>query len=141
MAETTIYQVTSDENILRCKRVVQDLRPHISDDEYLERIKRQLSNGYMMICLFEGDVATSFAGFRINEMLMWGRALYIDDLGTLPEHRKKGYGGMLLDWIFDYAKEQQCDEVHLDSGVHRFDAHRLYLNKGFIISSHHFAKK
>jgi hypothetical protein len=34
----------------------------------------------------------------------------------------------------------RCDQFHLDSGVgiDRQEAHRLYMNKGVRISSHHF---
>lgn len=33
-----------------------------------------------------------------------------------------------------------CEELHLDSGVQRFPAHRLYLKFGFDIGAHYFSK-
>ncbi|HEX5169461.1 MAG TPA: GNAT family N-acetyltransferase, partial [Cyclobacteriaceae bacterium] len=62
-----------------------------------------------------------------------------DDLSTLPDHRKKGYGKMLLEYIIQLARAENLDAIHLDSGHTRFDAHRLYLNLGFKIVAHHFA--
>ena len=44
----------------------------------------------------------------------------------------------LLDFVFDLARQSGCGCVTLDSGPARHDAHRLYLNKGFRISSIHF---
>ena len=41
--------------------------------------------------------------------------------------------------IIDMARKENLDAIHLDSGHTRFDAHRLYLNMGFKIVSHHFA--
>ncbi|RYF63705.1 MAG: GNAT family N-acetyltransferase, partial [Cytophagaceae bacterium] len=40
----------------------------------------------------------------------------------------------------DLARQTGCQCVSLDSGQNpaRYDAHRLYLNKGFNITSHHF---
>ena len=38
-------------------------------------------------------------------------------------------------------KEKGFELITLDSGHHRHTAHRLYLNKGFEIKSHHFVKK
>jgi hypothetical protein len=40
------------------------------------------------------------------------------------------------------ARRLGCDRIHLDSGVglERADAHRLYMNAGMAISSHHFAR-
>jgi hypothetical protein len=51
----------------------------------------------------------------------------------------KIHGGQLLKWVIEQAKEEQCDQVHLDSGPHRHEAHKLYLNHGFKIIGHHFA--
>ncbi|MEP7265402.1 MAG: GNAT family N-acetyltransferase, partial [Bacteroidota bacterium] len=75
------------------------------------------------------------------EHLAWGKAIYIDDLTTHPSHRKKGYAKLLLDYVDEQAKLHGCEQVHLDSGCvpQRYDAHRLYLNYGFNITSHHFA--
>ena len=63
-------------------------------------------------------------------------------LSTLPEARGQGHAGALLDWLLAEARARGCDEIHLDSGVQaeRWDAHRLYLNHGYAITSHHFAR-
>lgn len=119
---------------------MHELRPHIGEEEFAGIIQRMFKNGFHMIYAEdENGEVVSVAGFEMGEKLHRGRYLYIDDLSTLPSARNKGYGSMLLDWIFDFAKKNNIDQVHLDSGVHRFDAHRLYLKKGFHISSHHFS--
>ena len=82
----------------------------------------------------------SAAGFRLAEFMAWGRVLYIDDLTTLPEARGQGFAGLLLDWLAEYARQQGCQAVHLDTGYTRHAAHRVYLSKGFELSSHHMAK-
>jgi GNAT superfamily N-acetyltransferase len=76
-------------------------------------------------------------------MLAWGRYLYVDDLSTLPEARRRGHGRRLLDWLTEEARRQGCDQLHLDSGVgpDRIDAHRLYFNTGLAITSFHFARR
>ena len=52
---------------------------------------------------------------------------------------EKGSGRKLLKWIIEEGKKAKCDQVHLDSGPQRHDAHRLYLNQGFKIIGYHFA--
>jgi hypothetical protein len=37
------------------------------------------------------------------------------------------------------ARREELQSIHLDSGHHRYEAHRLYLNFGFNITSFHFA--
>jgi hypothetical protein len=41
--------------------------------------------------------------------------------------------------LLAHGGEPGCGELHLDSGVQRFGAHRVYLKNGFDITSHHFA--
>jgi len=87
--------------------------------------------------------ALAVAGFRVGHMLAWGRFLYVDDLSTLPQGRRRGYGRQLLDWLGEEAERLGCDQLHLDSGVgpDRIDAHRLYFNAGLAISSFHFVRR
>lgn len=65
--------------------------------------------------------------------------LLIDDLISDVATRRNGYGSTLLKWVINEAKKVRCDQVHLDSGPQRHDAHRFYLNHGFKIIGHHFA--
>jgi GNAT superfamily N-acetyltransferase len=65
----------------------------------------------------------------------------IDDLVSKSTDRSKGYGGRLIDWLVEYARQNDCDDFHLDSGVQRFGPHRFYLNKRMEIACHHFALK
>ena len=131
---------TTDEQLLKCRKAILELRPHITSGEYLEKAKLLLSEGAQMIYVDEGAEAPAVLTFRINYYFYRGKNLYIDDLGTLTQSRGKGYAGALLDFTIQYAKDNNCDNVHLDSGYQkeRHDAHRLYLNKGFYLASHHF---
>jgi hypothetical protein len=45
----------------------------------------------------------------------------------------------MLSWLKSHARELGCSQLHLDSGVQRFTAHRFYVREGFKISSHHFS--
>ena len=53
--------------------------------------------------------------------------------------RSLGLGSALFDWLVAEARAEGCAKLELDSGVQRFDAHRFYLAKRMIISSHHFS--
>ena len=100
-----------------------------------------MAEGYQLVLIEEGGKAVSAIGFRYLQSLYSGKHFYIDDLSTLPESRGKGYAGKLVDYVIELAKQKGYDYVTLDSGYQRFDAHKLYLNKGFILASHHFQKK
>ena len=136
-----IQTAKTDSDILKCWLVVKELRPHLEEDKFLMRIKEMFSEGYQLAFIEENGKAVAAIGFRYENFLFCGKHFYIDDLSTLPEARGKGYGGMLLDFVAGLAKEKGFELITLDSGHHRHTAHRLYLNKGFAITSHHFVKK
>ncbi|MDZ4858449.1 MAG: GNAT family N-acetyltransferase [Candidatus Hydrogenedentes bacterium] len=132
---------TCPEEISACYPVMQELRPHIAEQEFLDRVQRQMQSGYQLAFLSDGGEIKSVAGFRAGEFLAWGRIMYVDDLVCKESDRGKGYGGQLLEWLIARAREQGCDQFHLDSGTHRVDAHRYYIAHGMEISSYHFGMK
>ncbi len=104
----------------------------------------QRAEGYRLLGAFEegAEDAVAVAGFRLRHHLAWGRHIYVDDLSTLPSTRRRGHGRALLDWLASEAERLGCASLELDSGVgpERADAHRLYMNCGLRISSHHFSR-
>jgi ribosomal protein S18 acetylase RimI-like enzyme len=133
-----IKLATEKKDFLKCWEVVKLLRPALDQDRYLTLMLYMLDEGYKMIYIEENGQVVSFCGYRLITMLYRGRSLYIDDLCTLMEYRGKGYARALLDHVFNEAKEEELQSIHLDSGHQRYEAHKLYLNSGFKIRAHHF---
>ncbi|OUL37287.1 GNAT family N-acetyltransferase [Nostoc sp. T09] len=129
----------SDAEIERCFVIMQALRPHLIANDFVSRIKRQEQQGYQLAYLEDEGSIKAVAGFRIAESLSWGKFLYVDDLVTLESERSQGYGTNLLNWLVDYAKANACEQLHLDSGVQRFAAHRFYFKQRLEIRAYHFA--
>jgi len=136
-----LLEVGTDEEIIATFSLMKQLRPHLVAETYLSDI-RQLQNefGYKLIVIFEGEEAKAAAGFRICNSLAWGKYLYVDDLITDELNRSKGFAKQLFDWLDEESKKNECIGMHLDSGVHRYDAHRFYLNRKMRITCHHFEK-
>lgn len=138
---TIIKLAETDEEIAQCFAVMQQLRDHLIAENFLAQIRRMQAEGYHLAYLEDDGEVKALGGFRIFEMLARGRFMYVDDLVTNAADRSKGYGDAMLDWLADYAKTQACEYLNLDSGVHRFGAHRFYLRKRMDIVCHHFSLK
>ena len=134
-----IVVARTDVEVSSCFPVLSQLRPHLSEADFLPRVRKQIESGYRIAFIEEQGRPTAVAGYRILENLAWGRFLYVDDLVTDAEHRSHGHGERLFAWLIEEAKAQGCQQLHLDSGVQRFGAHRFYLRQRMDITSHHFA--
>jgi GNAT superfamily N-acetyltransferase len=139
---TNISIATSIPEITECFPVITELRSHLKLPDFLTQVQRQQQQfNYQLVYLQVDETVQAVAGFRISESLAWGKFLYIDDLVSKSGDRSKGYGGELFDWLIDYARAENCQQLTLDSGVQRFAAHRFYLRRRMEITSHHFTIK
>jgi GNAT superfamily N-acetyltransferase len=122
-----------------CFPVMKELRSHLELPDFVDRVHRQqqLFN-YQLAYLQVDKIACAVAGFRISESLAWHKFMYVDDLVSRSDNRSQGYGSELFNWLVDYARAENCQQLNLDSGVQRFAAHRFYLRHRMEISSHHF---
>ena len=125
---------------------MQALRTQLADEaEFLRLVDEvQRPEGYRIVGAFDREepAAAAVAGFREGNNLAWGHFLYVDDLATRPEFRRRGLGTALLVWLAREAARLDCDQLHLDSGVglERADAHRLYMSSGLTITAHHVGR-
>ena len=134
-----IFLAKTDDEILSCYDVMVQLRPSYNYEKFLLQVKKQMLNKYQLVYLKSNNIICATAGFRYSENLAWGKFLYVDDLVTSSTQRSKGYGKLLLDWLKEQAKLNNCVGLHLDSGVQRIDAHSFYSRENMAHTSHHFA--
>ena len=136
---TEIMIANKDQEISDCYSVMAELRPHIKANEFLPKVKKLAETiDFKLAYLSDGEIK-AVVGFRVSEWLARGKYLEIEDLVAKNSERSKGYGGKLFDWLVNYARQQDCDQVRLVSHVNRFDAHRFYLNRKMIIEAHYFS--
>lgn len=129
----------SDSGIAATFDVMQQLRPQLTRDTYVAKIRTLMtSDGFRLVALSEEGQARAVAGYRFMTMLYCGRLLYVDDFVTDERVRSRGYGGRLLTWLKAEGQRQGCRELQLISRVTREQAHRFYFREGLGIECFHF---
>ena len=121
--------------------VLLDLRPHLTPESFAAIYAEGYPQGLRYTVAYDGDRCVGVAGWRLVATTFAVRKLYVDDLVTDPGGRSKGVGKALIAELERRARESGCSILDLDSGVHRFDAHRFYHREGLTISAHHFTKR
>lgn len=137
MAEIIKYAET-DKEIEDCYPILVQLHEDLSKEGFVEHVRRLEKNGYRLVYLASEQSVRVVAGFHLGESFGWKRYLYVDDLVSDAASRSKGYGAELMSWLFAHARQSGCDQLHLDSRVTRYTAHKFYLNRGLYIGGYHF---
>lgn len=129
----------SDTELRKVCDVLRHLRPAFDVEGLISQVREQMQLGYQVAYVESGGEVLCVAGFVVGQKLAWGKHIYVDDLVTSELHRSTGAGAKMIDWLKAHARQLGCTQLHLDSGVQRFAAHKFYLREGFAISSHHFS--
>ena len=134
-------RIATTKEIEKIIPVFKELRPHKTEDELRQLFPIAFQEGYKVAYIGTDQLAFSIIGFRIQTVIFSGKTLKVDDLATLSSQKNKGYAKSLFQWVKEYAKKENCEHINLDSGFHRHDAYKFYLNQGLYVESLHFGRK
>ena len=128
-----IVQLT---DIAACHAIIVELRPHLTDaNSFLRQVMRQREQGYRLTAAWCGGQIVGLVGYRLQENLLYGRFVYVDDLVVLNPHRNDGIGAKLLSLARAYAIGTNCGHLVLDTGLHKALAQRFYFRHGLLANS------
>ncbi len=109
--------------------------------EYEAKMKRVFAGGARMCVAVEGAEVRGVAVYRTYENTFTGRQLYVDDLVTDEKRRSSGVGRALLGYLEQKARAAGLENLALDSGTQRQQAHKFYFREGMVAIAFHFGKK
>ena len=119
---------------------IRFLYPNMTIETYESYLSDMLPNGYKQVAVFENKQCIGLTGYWHNTKLWTGPYLEIDNFIVHPDHRKKGIGKIITDFIDTKAKELSCTCFVLDAFTGNFPAHRFYYNQGYEPRGFHFIK-
>lgn len=124
-----------------CFTVMRELRPHLVDAAgFSTQVRRQAEQGYRLLVAWQEGQAKALAGYRIQENLLFGRFLYVDDLVASTESRRHGLGAQLLDAMRELGREQGCAHLVLDTALGNALGQRFYYRQGLLAKALHFSQ-
>lgn len=137
-----IRELTTDQEFRAAWEVMRELRGHLDEETYMDRVAEMKPSGYRLVAAEEDGRVVALAGIGREKNLYYGRYMWVYDLITTEAARSKGHGLALLRHVEDLAREEGCDVLALSSALHRTDAHRFYLDKvGMEKRSYTFVKE
>jgi GNAT superfamily N-acetyltransferase len=142
-----IVEVTDEEGAItapdwlgRAESVHRQLRTALPAD-YEAKMRRVFAGGARMCVAVDGADVAGVAVYRVYENTFVGRQLYVDDLVTDERRRSTGVGRALLGYLAQKARAADLENLSLDSGTQRQQAHKFYFREGMVVTAFHFGKK
>ncbi|RKO74615.1 GNAT family N-acetyltransferase [Pectobacterium parmentieri] len=140
MSTFRLSLIDSDRDYLACFDVMRELRPHLPDAAgFTAQARRQAGQGYHLLAAWQGERVMGLVGYRIQENLLYGRFLYVDDLVVAVAVRDKGLGGLLIEAMREEAQRQGCAHLVLDTALGNALAQRFYFRQGLLSKGLHFS--
>jgi GNAT superfamily N-acetyltransferase len=135
-----IKELTTKEEMLAQIEVMKHLYPKFTIEKYESYLVEMIPNNYKQVAVFENEVCVAVTGFWSGTKLWSGKYIEIDNFIVHPEHRSKGLGKMMTDYLDKKARETGCTMIVLDAFTGNFTAHRFYYNQGYVPKGFHFLK-
>lgn len=142
MSAIVLRHADTAEEVAACFPVMALLRPHLADaSELAARVARQREAGYRLLAAWRDGAPIALAGYRIEENLVHGRFVYVDDLVTAAGERRGGIGARLLDAVAEEGRRAGCARLVLDTALDNVLAHRFYYRQGMLARALRFSRE
>lgn len=135
-----IKELTTLEEMLAQIETMQQLYPKLSLEKYQLYLQEMIPHQYKQVAVFEDNTCVGLSGFWTGTKLWCGKYIELDNFIVHPEHRSKGIGKLITDYIDIKAADLGCTNIVLDAYTTNFAAHRFYYNQGFGPKGFHFVK-
>ena len=135
-----VVELTTVPEMLTQIGTMQHLYPNLTLEKYESYLQEMVPHNYKQVAVFENEICVGLSGFWTAIKLWTGKYIEIDNFIVHPDHRTKGIGKMMTDFIDAKAKAEGCTAIVLDAFTGNFTAHRFYYNQGFAPRGFHFVK-
>jgi GNAT superfamily N-acetyltransferase len=135
-----IKELTISTEMVAQIELIQYLYPKMTIQKYEDFLQEMVPFKYKQVAVFENGNCIGLTGYWFGTKLWTGKYIEIDNFIVHPDHRKKGVGQLITNYINKKAIELDCTCIVLDAFTGNFPAHRFYYNQGYEPRGFHFLK-
>ena len=133
-------ELTTIEEMLDQFEIMKHLYSKFTLETYESYLKQMIPHNYTQIAVFDKEEILGLTGCWSGTKLWSGKYLEVDNFIVHPNHRSKGIGKLLTDFVNQKALDLGCTMIVLDAFTGNFTAHRFYYNQGYEPRGFHFIK-
>jgi hypothetical protein len=128
------------ENILTILPLLKILNTSTNDTILKERVLEMTKQHYKCVGVYLKDELIGIAGLWFLTRHYSGKTIEPDHVVISLEHRNKGIGKKLFEWIYNYAKKNDCEASELNTYISNVKSHKFYEEQGYKKLGYHYLK-
>ena len=104
-----------------------------------ERLKSMLTmGGYECIGVYDSDKLIGICGVWILNKLYAGKHVEPDNVFIKEQYRSRGVGQLMMDYLFQYAKEIGCEGTEVNCYVTNEKGQKFWERQGYKPLAYHY---
>lgn len=126
------------EEMLKNYELLLQVYPTLKKEDYDSELNVMIPNNYGQVCVYIENECVGLTGYWIGSKLWCGKYLELDNVVISEEHRSKGIGKVLFDFMEEMGRKENCTMLALDSYTINFKAHKFFYSQDYAPRGFHF---
>lgn len=136
------FKLLNEDYISEIVKLGQQLNPNMQITELVKYQNEMFKYPtYQCFGLFLDNQLIGISSGWITVRYYSGKQLEVDNVIIDQRIQSKGYGKKFFEWIEEWALQNQCKSIELNTYVQNARSHKFYFNLGYSILGFHFCKK
>ena len=133
-----IRELKTKKEMLEAYDILLEVYPNLTMEEYSNELDVMLPHNYGQMVVMDGNIIAGLTGYWIGSKLWCGKYMELDNVVVAESYRRKGVGKMLFDFMEQWAKDEKCTMLALDSYATNVKAHKFFEGQGYWPKGFHF---
>jgi len=134
------FKLIEQDKIYSIIPLLQILDNRISEEILKQRLDEMVEQNYQCVGICDREKLIGICGIWIVTKYYVGKHIEPDNVVILPNYQNQNIGKKLMQWLYDFAKENDCIASELNCYVKNKEALKFWESEGYEIIGFHFQK-
>ena len=141
MKEKLTFKILTQESITEISVLGQQLNPKLTLEHIQNYFKEMFEfSTYNCFGLYQKEKLVGISSGWTTVRLYSGKQLEVDNVIIDNTLQSKGLGKQFFEFIENWAKQNNCKTIELNTYAQNSKSHKFYFNLGYSILAFHFQK-
>ena len=138
--ENLEIKLIPNKDILIVLPLLKELNKTTSEEILKKRLLEMATQHYKCVGMYLNNELVGMSGLWFLTRHYCGKTIEPDHVIISKNHRNKGLGKKLFNWIYNYAQSIGYEATELNTYIRNVKSHRFYENEGYKKLGFHYLK-